>query len=523
MRQLLATSLLALLATALPAAAQTDLHTVRVASGLAQPLWAGAPDGDSSRLFIVEQNSEDVHILDLTTEPPTQLPGTFINISSKVNSGANERGLLGMAFDPDYLSNGFFYLSYTRTGDGASIVERYSVLGDPATSNSADATSGLVIFGPVSQPQSNHNGGHIAFGPDGKLYFGLGDGGSANDSGSGHHEPGGNSQWGLTLLGKMIRINSDGTVPGDNPFVTDPDFLNPIWAYGLRNPWRFSFDRETGDLYIGDVGQNAREEVDVVPASSTGGENYGWRCMEGFNCTGLSGCTCNDPSLTLPIRQYAHNGGKCSITGGIVYRGDAIPDMRGWYFYADYCTAQVFRMLWDGGTGFIAHDDITALVAPGGGLNINFITSFGEDADGELYICDQGGEVFKLVPGEAFTGLGCQLAGTNGEPVLYGEGTLAVGSPGALRLTNAAPSASAILFVSLGIGSANFKGGVLKTIPIALQIPLSTDPSGNIDLTWGAWPPGLPAGTELGFQYGIQDAGAPAGVALSNALLGTTP
>ena len=214
-------------------------------------------------------------------------------------------------------------MAYTGNG-GPIVIEEYLVSGNPDV---ADPASGVVIYGPYPHPQSNHNGGQLQFGPDGYLYFGHGDGGGANDTGSGH-AAGGNAQSPTTDLGKILRLDADtpgSTVPPSNPFASPTDGINDlIWAFGVRNPWRFSFDRATGDLYIGDVGQGAREEVDFQPAASAGGENYGWRCMEGTRCTGLTGCTCNDPALTLPIHEYSHAFG-CSITGGYVYRGVAIP------------------------------------------------------------------------------------------------------------------------------------------------------------------------------------------------------
>ncbi len=504
---------LALGALAASSAAQTPLTTQLVGSGYAKPLWIGSPPGVTNRLYVVEQSTADVEVI--TNGVPNATP--FIDLTAKVLTNANERGLLGFAFDPDFATNSHFYVSYTRVGDGASIVERYTAFSPDV----ANAGSGVVVFGPVTQPQSNHNGGHIAFGPDGKLYFGLGDGGNGNDTGSGHIEPGGNAQNGTTLLGKMVRINKDGTIPGDNPFVGNPGFLDQIWSYGLRNPWRWSFDRKTGDMWIADVGQNTREEINFEPAG-LGGRNYGWRCMEGFLCTGLTGCTCNDVALTLPVKNYGHGSGKCSVTGGFVYRGDAIPDLAGTYFYADYCTAQIWTLKWNGVT--LTEDlERTAELDPPGATAINFVTSFGEDGAGELYICDQNGELFKIVPNGPFKGLGCALPGLNGDPILHGEGSLVVGTAGSLELDSARPSSAAMLFVSLTAGSAPFKGGTLKAVPIVFTLPLFTSPTGEIDLSWTSWPSGLPVGQTLVFQYGVQDAAAVNGVALSNALQATQP
>jgi glucose/arabinose dehydrogenase len=515
MRFTLAGSLFLAMAMTVPALAQTPIDSLRIASGFSSPLWIGSPPGDMERLFIVEQNTCDIEII---TVGGVAI-GKFLDLTGKVNTGANERGLLGMAFDPDYANNGFFYVNYTRSGDAATIVERYTVSANP---NIADAGSGLTIFGPIAQPQSNHNGGGLAFGGDGKLYIGMGDGGASNDAGSGH-VAGGNAQSGEQILGKLIRINSDGSIPADNPFVGTAGFQDAIWAYGLRNPWRFAFDPDNGNLWIGDVGQFAIEEVDFALGSSTGGENYGWRCMEGFNCTGLSGCTCNAPGLTLPVQTYGHGGGNCSVTGGAVYRGDKIPDFAGRFFYGDYCSGRVWTLLWDGMSVGDQLFHLAEISTAQGGQSVDFITSFGTGGDGEVYIVDQGGEIFRIIPDTAFEGIGSALAGTNGKPILSGEGSMVVGTSGAVHLTNALPSSPAALYIALSEGSAPFKGGVLKPIPILLSLFLGTSATGTIDIPWASWPPGLPPGTPVVFQWAIQDAGGPVGVALSNALMGVQP
>ena len=361
--------------------------TVRIASGLSRPVYMTAAPQDYDRIFIVEQWTARIKILHLAS----QTTETFLNIDSLVIGTGNERGLLGMCFHPDYATNGYFFVHYNDLS-GNSVIARYSVSANP---DSADAGSRMNIL-QITQPagQTNHKGGMIAFGADGYLYIGMGDGGSAND-------PGNRAQSDTTLLGKMLRIDVDGgtpyAIPPDNPFVGLPP-RDEIWAKGLRNPWRWSFDRMTGDLYIGDVGQGAWEEVDFQPVSSDGGENYGWRCMEGMHCTGLSGCTCNSPSLTYPVHEYSHGSG-CSITGGFVYRGCAIPEFNGLYFFADYCTESIWSGRYDSvNDTLIEITDRTAELTPAG-FTIGDISSFGEDAYGELYICDlAGGEVFKIVP-----------------------------------------------------------------------------------------------------------------------------
>jgi len=372
-------------------AAQAQVKTVRVASGLSAPVAAVSAPGDFERLYIVEQTAGRIRVLKNGVLQPVGSP--FLNIFAKITAAGQEQGLLGMAFHPLYPAAPYIFVNYTRTGDGATVIERYTV-----TNPDTATTTGSVPLKTIGQPQSNHNGGCLQFGPDGYLYVGMGDGGNFNDTGTGH-AVGGNAQSGTTLLGKMLRLDVDAPpnyIPASNPFVGDPNVLDEVWAMGVRNPWRFSFDKATGDMYIGDVGQDAVEEIDFEPAGFAGGANYGWRCMEGLNCTGLSGCTCNAPTLTLPVHTYTHGSG-CSVTGGHVYRGCAIPAIAGRYYFADYCANTIWSFKIVGGAVTSFQND-TALLAPGGGLSIGAISSFGEDQFGEVYICDRGGEVFKLVP-----------------------------------------------------------------------------------------------------------------------------
>ena len=386
---------LAALSANLSAQVSQPLDTVRVASGLTLPCYVGSPPGDSDRLFIVEQRSGTtgrIKVLDLSSGIVS--PTIYLSITPVATS--NEQGLLGLAFHPDFANNGFFYVYFNPTG-GTTMVRRYTANPPFMTSTTADASSATQILS-MSQTFSNHNGGWIGFGPDGYLYIAKGDGGSAND-------PNGNGQNINSLLGKMLRIDVDGddfpadplknyAIPPTNPFAGATPGADEVWQYGLRNPWRNGFDRLTGDLYIGDVGQNAIEEIDFQPAG-VGGLNFGWRCMEGNNCTGLSGCTCNDAALTDPIHTYTHSQG-CSVTGGYVYRGSAICGLPGTYFFADYCNNTIWSFRYSGGvTQFMNR---TSELAPGGGLSINNVTSFGEDDAGEMYICDQAGEIFKIVP-----------------------------------------------------------------------------------------------------------------------------
>lgn len=389
---LIAASALFALAVHSGAFAATPLHTIRVASGLSMPLFVTSPPGDTARVFIVEQRGTDNRGRIKILRNGVVLARAFLTTAALPTDG--EQGLLGLAFAPDYATTGRFFISYTRAGDGAVVLERHNVSADPDSANPA----GTAIL-TIAKPATNHNGGWLGFGPDGYLYMTTGDGGGAGD-------PGDRAEDRNNILGKMLRLDVSGatyTSPPSNPFFGATTGLDEIWAYGLRNPWRPSFDRLTGDLVIADVGQNAIEEIDFQPASSTGGENYGWRCYEGFSFFSESSTiacgSCLAPGCpkVFPHYQYDHSSGRCSVTGGYVYRGCAIPDFQGTYFFADYCAATIY-------TGTFTPDTLanfvnrTAELAPGGGLAINSITSFGEDARGELYICDQGGEVFKIVP-----------------------------------------------------------------------------------------------------------------------------
>lgn len=365
----------------LGACARGPLGAELVAGGFDSPIFLTAAPGDGARLFVLEQVSARVLIVrggEVSATP-------FLDINAKVSNDGGERGLFSLAFHPDYAANGLFFVCYSDNG-GATVIERYRV---SANADAADPASGLIILA-VAQPFANHNGGMIAFSPvDGFLYAGLGDGGSAND-------PEGNGQDRAALLGKMLRIDVDGAapyaIPASNPFADGVGGAPEIWAYGLRNPWRFSFDRETGDLYIGDVGQGAREEIDFQPFDSPGGENYGWNIAEGFACPGGEGACGTNAGFTPPIHDYSQGIAR-SVTGGYVYRGSAMPAEVGNYFFADYVSGKVWSFRRDG-TGVA---DLRDRTADFGG--IEGIASFGEDADGELYVLSlSSGEVFRLVP-----------------------------------------------------------------------------------------------------------------------------
>jgi len=396
-----------------PAGAQ-GVETVRIASGLARPVFLTAPPGDLDRVFVIEQHLGQIRILRTATHALVTAP--FLTVPGV--SQANEQGHLGLAFHPDYAANGTFYVYYTNPD---TQVVRYQV---SANLDVADPTSATPILS-IAQPQANHNGGWIGFGPEGLLYIATGDGGSSNDDGTGHTPLIGNAQ-DITdnLLGKILRIDVDGddfpadplrnyAIPSDNPFVgvTGDD---EIWVYGLRNPWRPSFDRWTGDLYIADVGQDRCEELDVQPFASTGGENYGWRLREGVIATppgGVGGPP--PPGAVDPIFDYPHFPGTepCSgpaagfrgfaITGGYVYRRP-VGALDGRYFFADYSTGKLWSLRYDGsppsafdGSNYVELTDHSADPAftPDVG-SIHSVSSFGEDALGNLYVLDLDGDVF---------------------------------------------------------------------------------------------------------------------------------
>ena len=353
---------------------------------------AHAGDG-SGRLFIVEQLGR-IRIYD----GAQLLAMPFLNITNLVNSNGGEQGLLGLAFDPDFANNGYFYVNYTgKNGIGDTVIARYHV--PDATPNDADEGSALPLL-TIAQPQANHNGGALQFGPDGFLYISTGDGGGGGDTGDGHNPTIGNAQDLSSLLGKILRIDvsnsSDANPyasPPDNPFANDgnPNTRAEIWAYGLRNPWRISFDRQTGDMFIGDVGQGALEEIDFQPAGAAG-RNYGWRRMEGTECYNPSS-NCQTGSLVLPILEYPNPDNECAaVSGGYRYRGGSYPGLAGVYFYADNCSGE----LW--GARFI-NGSWTA----GAPLDTAFaITTFGEDQAGELYFADHGGKILKIVGNSDF-------------------------------------------------------------------------------------------------------------------------
>lgn len=378
----------ALLATALPTFAQSaptqpspdSIAFEPVVTGLVRPLYVTHAGDGSGRLFLVEQGGK-IWVI----ENDQKLDTPFLDVSNLISpeatsaSGYSERGLLGLAFHPNYAENGLFFIDYTDA-NGNTVVARYQVSEDP---NVAEPASAVTLF-TAQQPFANHNGGDIAFGPDGYLYIALGDGGSQGD-------PYGNAQNLGSVLGKLLRIDVDSengtySVPADNPFVDVAGAMPEIWAYGLRNPWRFSFDRETGDLWIGDVGGSSWEEIDYQPANWSGGANYGWNRVEGMHPTGNG----NPPAdLVLPVAEYSHQFG-ISVAGGYVYRGEAIPALQGVYLYGDFGSGLIWSLVPDGSGGFSSQIFQTST-----GFSIS---SFGEDEAGELYLVNYNGSLLRIVP-----------------------------------------------------------------------------------------------------------------------------
>ncbi len=356
-------------------------------------LLRNARDG-SRRLFIVQQTGI-IKVL----QPGATAATDFINLSSKIIvpvAAGDERGLLGLTFHPQFATNGKFYANYTRVSDGATIVAEYKTTTGNGSSNQGDIATERILF-TVPQPFSNHNGGMVEFGPDGYLYIGMGDGGSAND-------PNGNAQNRSQLLGKMLRIDvniPNGSsvpylIPPTNPFTgagtarcdsgstTAGTTCQELWTVGMRNPWRWSFDRGgTNQLWVADVGQGAIEEVDLI----TGGANYGWRVFEGNSCTNIDPTLCTPTNYTPPVFQYSHSAGRCSITGGYVYRGRQGSLPNGTYVFADYCTGEIFR--WDGTSQILLQDTPRNVI------------SFGEDEDGEVYVCYSNGQIDRIVRAKA--------------------------------------------------------------------------------------------------------------------------
>jgi len=496
----------ALLAALIPA--QLTLTTERVATGLSRPIGVAAPFGDYARVFILEQTGR-IKIL----RGGTVLTPAFLDIVPLVNtsSGGGERGMLGFAFHPDYRNNGYFYVAYTRINDGAGMLVRYRV--NASNPDLADPASATTILGPLADPFTNHNGGCLQFGPDGYLYYSLGDGGSAGD-------PACRAQNLNELWGKLLRLDVDhlpNLVPATNPFAGMAGRRGEIWHYGLRNPWRFSFDRATNDIYIGDVGQNAVEEISFQAGGSTGGINYGWKIMEGPNCYSTSACSappaCNSPLLTRPIHSYPQS--PATVIGGYVYRGCDIPALHGTYFFADYISGQISSFRYDGVSVSQLTNRTAELTVTG--QTMTRVSSFGEDACGEIYLCSlDGNSVHKIVPrtAPAQTNLGFgELASNNLIPHLAFCGPFA---PATELVLEHAPGTSLACLI---LGSSN-NPTLVPDVGLVVPYPqdiitgvIVTDPNGRYSTPLPSVGPWL-----VYCQWVLLDASNPQPFVLSNAV-----
>jgi len=489
-----------LLAHAAVAPAQTPLHTELAATGLNRPVFVTAPPGDFDRLFVVEQQG-----LIKIVRNGAVLAVPFLDlVATGTVSFGGERGLLGLAFHPDYASNGQFFVYHNTPPFVNAVVRRFQrSANDP---DRADPASGAQLLS-VQLIYGNHNAGMIAFGPDRMLYIAIGDGGSTAPNWP--SDPQNHAQRDDSLLGKMLRIDVDNPtpplaygIPANNPFAAPGNPRDEIWAFGLRNPWRFSFDRLTGDMFLADVG-GLREEIDFEPFGSPGGRNYGWSCMSGTLCHIATACTCNAPTLTNPLHEYTTPGSK-AVIGGYVYRGALIPDLRGTYFYADFATSQVwsFRRSGNGITQLI--DRTTELSPPAPYSFFNAISSFGEDGRGELYLCVLGGQIYRIVPNfPVLTGLtpyGAGVPGCSGAHVLDATTSPVLGNLAfELRCPNApAPGLGLVAVASTAdvAGSDPFGLGfnlhVQWNAPLLIVQVIGSDPTGI-----GRYPLPIPAAPAL--------------------------
>jgi glucose/arabinose dehydrogenase len=358
-----------------------SISLTQFATGFNSPIGAFFRPGNNT-MYVVQQRGR----IRMVNNTGTIATNDFLNITSKVSQSGNERGLLSMVFDPDYETNGFFYVNYTKSSDGTTVIARYSrSTTDP---NVADPLSEVIVL-EIPQPYSNHNGGQLQFDRNGYLMIGMGDGGSAND-------PQGNGQNPLSFLGKMLRIDVRSglpyTIPASNPFFGSSTTYPEIWSLGMRNPWRFSYDMVTKDLWIADVGQNVYEEIDFEPAGDPGGKNYGWRCYEGDNVFNSSGCGAAS-NYTFPVFTYSHTGGNCSVSGGFVYRGGTFGNLYGKYIFADYCSGKIWatEQTTPGTFNTVVLTQTTPVLT-------NSIVSFAQDNDGEMYVIarDTYNAIYKL-------------------------------------------------------------------------------------------------------------------------------
>lgn len=503
---------LALALAAAPALhAQLGLEAQLVAAGFDSPVMVAAPE-DDERLFVADSTG-----VILVVKDGAVLPTPFLDISAKVYVGA-QLGLAGFAFHPDFATNGWFYVYYTNHHVFA-VLERYRVSGsDPDVANPASAT---LIFGPIAWPQMFHTGGGLAFGPDGNLWLGIGD---ERDTPTASCA----AQRGDVLLGKLVRLRDDGSIPPDNPFVSDPGVLDPIWALGLRQPYRLSFDPATGDLWIADIGEAAREELDFVPAGTPGGMNFGWRMLEGTLCTGFQPCaplSCSGPWVP-PTWEYDHEStGDCCIIGGALYRGTAVAPLDGQFVYAELCTGKLVSLTVRSGaiSGSKRHEVGLPGVPGSAWVEPVAVAQLGQ----QLYVVDHGfgvpgeGKLFRLAP-SLFEDVGFGLAGAAGVPQLHASGTLQPGSPMLVQLSSVVPASVAQLVIGVAPYYGPLKGGILVPVPKVVITGLVVNSTSEVQLLT-TWPPGVPPGVQVLLQAWLPDPSAPQGFSASNGLAFTTP
>jgi glucose/arabinose dehydrogenase len=461
------------LALATAALAQTPLKLQQVATGLVRPTFMGSPPGDAQRLFVVEQPGR-IRIV----KNGVLLAQPFLDLAALGVVGfGGEAGLLGFAFHPQFASNGQIFVSYTGFPYPTAVVQRFTVAAGNA--DAVDPASGFVV---LSQQllYGNHNGGMVAFGPDGFLYVGIGDGGSTAPNWP--DDPFNHAQRGDSLLGKLLRLDVDNPqpplpygIPASNPFAGPGLPRDEIWALGLRNPWRFSFDRATGDLWLADVG-GMREEVDFVAAGDPGGRNFGWSCMAGTFCNGSTVCACFAPALTPPFHEYEIPTSARAVIGGYVYRGTAIPDLQGSYFFADFNSRRLWSLRRVQGAVAQLQVRTAELVAPAPAL-LGGVMSFGEDAAGELHLGDQFGNVYKIVADgplvAGVTPFGLGTPGCAGVHALTAPATPRLGTPAfALRATaGGANGLGAMAFADIAdVGGSDL--GLGCRIHVSLTSPL---------------------------------------------------
>ncbi|MBE0698556.1 MAG: PQQ-dependent sugar dehydrogenase, partial [Anaerolineaceae bacterium] len=444
-----------------------------IASGFTRPVVITHAGDGSNRLFVVEKTGK-IKIV----KNGAVLAQPFLDLTGQV-SGGGEQGLLGLAFHPQYKTNGFFFIYYTDL-QGNTVVARYKV--SSVNPDAADLASKKQVLS-VVQPFSNHNGGTLAFGRDGYLYIGLGDGGSGGD-------PNNNGQSLNTLLGKMLRVDintsSPYLIPSSNPFVGVSGARGEIWAYGLRNPWKYSFDRETGDLYIGDVGQNQWEEIDFSAFASPSGLNFGWRCMEGTHAYSAV-APCNNPAylanLTPPVTDYSHSVGT-SVTGGFVYRGSLFPDLRGRYYYADFGTGKIWSLF----RNSTQTPPFSAPVLELANTGIN-ISGFGEDEAGEVYLADYSGGTIRRL--ESVNGPTPDLSGSTIAPASNTANRLET-VKFTITLKNTGAAASGLSLTNSLPAGLNFAGELTAT---------SGDPSQSSGtITWGG---SVPSAGTVTIEYDV--------------------